>query len=381
MRDERRRNIRVGALAVFALAVLILTIFLVGQRQQLFVRHNTYLTSFEHVSGLQRGAPVTLDGVTVGFVQDISLPTSTESREIQVAFTVQTRYAGRIRADTVAYIKTVGLLGDKYLEIRGGSADAEIVPEHGTVRGEDPAELRRFVSGGEDLMRNLLAISSSLRTVLSRIEKGEGLFGELTMDTEGGRKFRDSANEAVETLARILNRIDQGHGLAGRLINDDERGDAIMEQMAAAAAEVRRIAETVRTDLGRDDTAWAGLTRDPEGRRRLRETMTTLHTAAQALATASEELSEGEGTLPRLLRDEEYADDFLSELAELVRNLRRITEKTDTGEGTFGALLNDPRMYEDLADIVRGVEDSKLLSWFLRNRREKGEELREAEDR
>ena len=74
MRDETRRNLRVGALTVVAVAVLAVAIFTMGNRRQLFTRHTRYVTTFNNITGLQVGAPVRLSGVDVGFVERIELP-------------------------------------------------------------------------------------------------------------------------------------------------------------------------------------------------------------------------------------------------------------------------------------------------------------------
>ncbi len=55
--------------------------------------------------------------------------------------------------------------------------------------------------------------------------------------------------------------------------------------------------------------------------------------------------------------------------------MRSISEKLDQGTGTAGAFINDPQMYKDLENVVRGVKESSIVSWFIRNRRERGEEV------
>lgn len=95
------------------------------------------------------------------------------------------------------------------------------------------------------------------------------------------------------------------------------------------------------------------------------------------MAAAFEELSSGKGTLPRLLQDEDYADTFLDDLQAMMANLRSLTEKLDEGDGTAGAFINDPQLYMDLENVVRGVENSAVTSWFIRNRRKSGERSEE----
>lgn len=381
MRDETQRNLRVGMLAVLAMVALGAAIFTIGQRQQLFRHHTRYYTTFSNAMGLQKGAPVKLDGVTVGFVERIILPTKPTNQRIRVEFTLQQNYTERIRTDTRAYIKTIGLLGDKYLELQGGSPDAKRTLEGGYVPGQDPAEVTRFLASGEDLMDNLLAISSSLRTILERVEVGEGLLGELTKNPENEGPVGPELRHTVTTLNRILDRIDQGKGLVGRLVSDDRTGEALLNDIQATSAAMKGVTQALQADLAREDSAWAGLTRDPQGRRLVQETLTSLHDASQALAAAGQELAEGQGTLPRLLRDRKYADDFLTDLQLLLEHLRAVVQKIDQGDGTAGAFINDPQIYKDLENVVRGVKHSKILSWFIRNRRKKGEELaqREAE--
>ncbi len=101
----------------------------------------------------------------------------------------------RIRTDSEASIRSMGLLGDRYIEITSGSSDAERIPEGGLVPGTDPAELSTFVATGEDLLENLIGISVSLRNILTRVDAGEGLLGELTRTPESGTHLSESLTE------------------------------------------------------------------------------------------------------------------------------------------------------------------------------------------
>jgi phospholipid/cholesterol/gamma-HCH transport system substrate-binding protein len=379
MRDETKRNLRVGLLTIAALVVLGGTILMIGDRQQLFVRHTRYHTTFRNVTGLQQGAPVKLNGVTVGFVEDIVLPTDPAEQRIIVRFTLNAGYTERIRTDTEVSIKTIGLLGDKYLEIRGGSASQERVLEGGTVTGKDPAEVAAFVESGEDLMENLLAISSSLKNILRRVEAGEGLLGEMTIAPHTGERLSDTLNTTLIAMRSILNRMDSGKGLLGALLRNDEAARSLLEDAQASASLIRELTTTVTDDLRRDGTMYSSLMRDDDGATLMRNGLVAVRDASEALAAAVEELATGEGTLPRLMQDRDFAESFLDDLDGLIHNLRSAAEKLDQGQGTAGALINDPQMYEDLENVVRGVKSSKVVSWFIRNRRKKGEKIEQRE--
>ena len=370
MRDETKRDLRVGALTLAALAVLAVAILTIGQRQQIFVRHTRYQTSFANVTGLQTGAAVRLSGVDVGFVEAIELPTDPDQVRIRVRFSVDADYTERIREDSEVSIKTIGLLGDKYLEIRAGSPQASRTLEGGQVRGRDPAEVEEFVASGEDLIENLISISASLKVILHRIEAGEGLLGELTRTPEEGEPFSVVAQSTVLELRTILQKINAGEGLLGRMISDP----AMADQFAATAHSLQVTGATIASDLERTDSTYAVLFRDPDTALRLREAIAAIRDASEAMAAAFEELSTGQGTLPRLMQDKEYADNFLDDLQALTHHLRSVMEKIDQGEGAAGAFINDPQLYQDLENVVRGVENSAVTSWFIRNRRKSGEQ-------
>lgn len=375
MRDETRRNIRVGLLTVAALVVLAMAILTIGKRQQIFVNHTRYRTSFSNVTGLQRGSPVRLSGVDVGFIERIELSTDPEEERINVRFTVNEIYTERIRSDSVASIKTIGLLGDKFLEIRGGTAAAERILEGGMVPGKDPAEMEELMAGGEDLMANLLSISSSLKVILERTEAGEGLLGEITSTPADDEKFSEMAKSTLISLRTILQRIEAGDGLVGRILTDDQMAD----DLYATAHSLRLTGANFTRDLQRDDSAYAALFKDPETAVLVRESLAAFRDATQALAAAMEQLATGEGTLPRLMRDKEFADDFLDDMQMLMFHLRSAAQKLDEGDGTLGAFINDPQMYKDLEAVVRGVKNSKVTSWFIRDRRKSGEKSDQAD--
>ncbi|MFP3941921.1 MAG: MlaD family protein, partial [Thermoanaerobaculia bacterium] len=109
------REWRVGLLILGALAVLAFGIFLIGEESNLFVRKNAYVIYFPTAGGLNTGNPVHLDGVEVGTVRSVLLPTDATSSQIKVGVEVASRYEKRIREDSMARIKTLGLLGDKYV--------------------------------------------------------------------------------------------------------------------------------------------------------------------------------------------------------------------------------------------------------------------------
>src|SRR6185295_6058939 len=146
------RELRVGLLVVSALVVLGLGAFFIGKDDRLFGRKAHYSVRFEGVSGLTIGNPVQLNGVRVGRVSDIELPEDAGEHQILVWVAIDRRYVKRVRADSTAKIRTLGLLGDKYVEINSGSPDFPEIPPQGEIPAAPSTSVDQLISSGEDVV-------------------------------------------------------------------------------------------------------------------------------------------------------------------------------------------------------------------------------------
>ncbi len=371
--QDPRRRLRVGLFTAGLVVLLGLSILLLGKKQQLFVRQVQYLGRFNYVGGLVPGAPVWLNGVVVGSVEEVILPGDPGEREITVVFSVAARVARRVRADSRLRIRTLGLLGDRYLELTSGSPSQPRLEPGAVVASEEPTDLAAVIAQGGDAMTNVQAITSSLRRVLDRIERGEGMLGQLTVDPESGRRAVRSFYALLEESEGLVRDLRAGKGALGRLVADPALQASLVDDIAGIARSGRRIADLLARDLERDDSLLAGMLRDPQGRDRLQRTLEDLAAAGAAVAGVARELAHGRGTLGRLVGDEAFAEEFLADLHALAANLRSISEKLDGGQGSVGKAINDPQLYEDLEKVVRGVKQSRTLGWLIRNRRAAGE--------
>lgn len=370
MPRERSPELKVGLLVLAALAVLALGIFLIGEETQLFVRKSRYYSEFLNVSGLRAGNPVQLNGVDVGRVEEVILPEDMGESLIRVWMSIDRRYADRVREDSQARIKTLGLLGDKFVEITSGTPTAEVVPSGGEIPAAPATSVDQLIATGEDTMENVVAISSSLRTILQRMERGEGLAGRLTSDE--GDELTDSIVETMKTVERVAHQIERSEGPLGRLINDDQLG----EDLAAAVSGLEEVVAEARGGEG----LVPKLLSDAATAERFDSVLAELEGTAGALRSFVTEVEGSEGLAQKLLTDEAYAAEVSEDLRQLVERLNSVAGKLEGGEGTAGQLINDPAVYEALNDVVVGINESRFLRWLIRNRQQKGIEQRIEEE-
>ena len=100
------------------------------------------------MQGLIAGAPVWLAGRPVGRVESVSFGERPEGRSaLRVVLQVDREVRERIRSDSVATIGTIGLLGDRYVEVSIGTSAGQPLEDGAEIPTITPS--RRGIRGGE----------------------------------------------------------------------------------------------------------------------------------------------------------------------------------------------------------------------------------------
>jgi phospholipid/cholesterol/gamma-HCH transport system substrate-binding protein len=363
-----KRRFRVGLVVLVGLTALGIGIFMVGSRANLFTRKFEYHIHFPSAAGLVPGNQVRLAGVMVGSVTDVLLSPQPGDSTVKVMVSVDKRVADRIRLDTRAEIKTIGLLGDKYVELEGGSAGVPRIEPGGEIPAAAGGGIEKLLAGSEDLLTNLTAISFSLKKILHRTEAGEGLLGQITTNTPESEAMGVNLNRTLGHLNSILTKVDKGEGFVGRLLADEKYGKETADSLQAAVFSLRRLLEKLESGQG----AIAGLLSDPQEKEKVYRMIDSLSQAGVSLAAVTRDIQSGHGLLATLLHDEQFSHEFTLHLKSFSEHLDSISEKIDQGQGTAAQLVNDPKVYDAINDIVVGINDSKLLRWLIRNRQKAG---------
>jgi phospholipid/cholesterol/gamma-HCH transport system substrate-binding protein len=326
MERDRRRTLRVGTTVAVALALAMAGTFLIGREQQFWERKNGYEIRFTRINGLRVGSVVSLTGVDIGSVDDVSFPENSSANYLSVTVRVSRRAAARIRSDSVARIRTIGLLGDKYIEISAGSPQADELPPGAIIPSADPIDYEALLGESGDIITNIVEVTNSLRNVLSAIESGEGLLGQMVKNREQGAA---TLADLQKTIAHV------------------EHTTAAFERMAA--------------DVEAGKGAFGVLLRRGHEMQRLVDSLAAVSTK---LADLAGKIEAADGALPRLLVDKEYGDALLRDLRTAIRNLSEVADKINNGKGTVGSLVNDPELYHEAKDLVSSTRSSWVFNVY-----------------
>jgi len=374
---SKEKSIRVGALVTSAVIVLMVFVFFIGSEQKIFSRKNEYRVRLIDVSGLAEGNPVRLSGVTIGVVRDINLPRDPKKPNVDITLMIDRKYAERIRADSRARLKKLGLLaGDSYIDVTPGNPRFDALEPGSLIPAQRQTNVDQLISSGEDLVDNLVQISYSMKNILARIDRGEGLIGELTSSAETKQRLTDTFLTTLNKTNAALSHIESGRGLVGKLIYDDKYAEELAGSLQQTSSSLNTLVTDVQGSLKNGNGMLPALLNDPEGKKKVMTLVDNLNTTSENLALFSASLKTGQGLVPRLINDKAYGDQALAEFTALVAQLNDTVKKINAGEGTAGKIISDPSVYESINDILIGINESKLLRWLIRNRQQKGIEKR-----
>ncbi|HMD40639.1 MAG TPA: MlaD family protein [Candidatus Acidoferrum sp.] len=225
------RAARLGAFIIATLAILAAGIFIIGGKQYLFTSTYRLKAQFGTVVGLDPGAEVRIGGVRSGSVREIKLP-SKPSDKITVLMDLQQSTHEIIKQDSVASIETEGLLGNEYVALSFGTAQALNVKDGDTIGSLPPlviADLIKKADGildtSQEALNNVTVASANLGSITGKINSGQGTIGSLVNDkkiyaqldqtTAGLRDTVTHAQAGVVSFQENMDAIKQNFLLRG----------------------------------------------------------------------------------------------------------------------------------------------------------------------
>jgi phospholipid/cholesterol/gamma-HCH transport system substrate-binding protein len=200
---------RLGLFIVAGLAVLVAGVFFIGSGQSLFQSTYRVKAEFQNVVGLSDGAGVRVGGLHQGTVKHIQLPNRPDGK-MTVIMDLDRGTRDVLKQDSVAAIKSEGLIGDKYVEISFGSDNAAALKDGDTIPSEKPLDMSNLVKKADQLLdtaqgavADLNGTASNLKSISAKIDNGQGTVGALINDKTIYQKANAGAtalNEDMEAL-------------------------------------------------------------------------------------------------------------------------------------------------------------------------------------
>ncbi|MDR3745351.1 MAG: MlaD family protein [Acidobacteriaceae bacterium] len=311
--EVRWSQLKVGVIVLVAVAVLTVLLFLMTSTSGLGVfSHKLMVTTyFENSAGLKVGAPVNLEGVTIGNVKKILVTTERERKltPVEVVMQIDSKYKESLHADSTAALSTVGVLGDTVVDINSQMATGPTIEDGAVLKTLETPSIQDVVKASQGTIESLNVVLGKMNVIVDNMQSGKGSIGLLINNPDLYYK----AVTTVDQLNKLEVGLNEGHGSVGKLMTDD-------------------------TMYNR------------------------LNDAAGKLDEIATQLNSGKGSAGKLLKDESLYNNANASLA----HMNSILADADAGKGSVGMLIKDPAFARSLNDtltktdaLVTAINDGK----------------------
>lgn len=333
-------QLRVGLMAVLAMILLGVLVFLLSGSTGFFSKTVVVYTYMDDSSAMTKGSAVRLNGILVGKVSSIDLSGENKpNRIVRMSIEVAEDKLTVIPQDSLVSVGAENLLGTKYLNIARGKSSVP-VRAGGELKSRDTREFQDLVNAAYPAMESLQSIIARLDKIVGMVEVGKGSIGKLLVDDE----LYQRAVQTVAEVQKLVTTVSNGKGTMSKLLYDDE----IYLQAKTSLSRVDDLIKGLQEGNG----TLGKLIKDPALHDDVRKTVAEMNKLL-------DDLNAGKGSAGKLLK----SDDLHQQVSTLVTKLDKMVAQFDTmagrlnaGEGTLGQLLVNPQLYESLNGTAREVQ-------------------------
>jgi phospholipid/cholesterol/gamma-HCH transport system substrate-binding protein len=275
-------EVKVGLFVMLGLCILIYMTATVGKWN--LGQDTGYLVTvkLDSAAGLLKDSSVKVLGVTQGKVEALEIAGD------KAKIYMRLPRALTLPEDSLVYLRSEGLLGENYIEIKPGSPQKPPVKHEGELlQGAPPTDI-------DQLLTELSTVATGINTLTRTITQPTDTAQEEKGKRGALQSIISNLEETSTSLKNLSERIERGEGTLGKLLTDE----TIYNQLT-----------TTLSDIG----------------------------------VVFENLNSSEGTLVKLFQDEEIYES----IKDTIARINAIIKKTEQGEGIAGKLLIDNRSYED----------------------------------
>jgi phospholipid/cholesterol/gamma-HCH transport system substrate-binding protein len=336
-------QLKVGALVIVAMAVLIGLIFLMsGTTGGLFAEKFLLRSYFENAAGLKNGAPVTLQGVTIGNVVGIRIVPARNPTPVEVTMQVGREAHNLLHSDSKASIAQAGVLGDSYVDIDSTLASGPPPGNNAELETAGSPSIQDVIRTSEDSIKQVQRLTVKIDTLFATLNTSKGTLGTLINDPQLAKKIVAIATNLQTTTNAIAN----GNGTLGKFVNDP----SLYNHALAAVDQLDKLTADLQAGKG----SAGRLLKDESLYNNLNEAVASSHELVAGI-------NSGKGGLGKLAADPAFAQ----KLDDTVTHLDAILKGVDAGEGTVGQLMKSRTLYEHTDQAMDDAH--QLLQAFRQN--------------
>jgi phospholipid/cholesterol/gamma-HCH transport system substrate-binding protein len=226
--EYRRNEIRAGIFLLLSFIILVVMVFAVTDVQSLFKKKKEVRVLFAFSDGIEKNAPVRYSGMKIGKVDQVRVAPEQNDR-IEVTLSVFSDTI--IKQDTRAAVKTLGLVGGKYVELSGGTPQSRPLGPDEILKGEESLKLEDLTKAALDVVGKLQNIAVNLNRSLGDPQLSKSLrttvqnLQEATANIKVMTSSKEEVAQGLKNLPELLKKLDES---ASNLKSITEKSDKIV---------------------------------------------------------------------------------------------------------------------------------------------------------
>ncbi len=313
-------NAKLGLFIFLGSTLLVVLIFLLGNKDQLFTSTFTVKTYFQNTGGLRNGASVRFGGIDVGAVKAVKIVNDGTGR-IEVSMRIKDEIRPFLKKDSRASIETEGLVGNKVVIITMGSDKADGIADGGTILSSEPLS-----------------------------------FADIIAETQGIMAY---TKDMTKNLAEIVYKVNKGEGTIGKILNDDQLYNAATNLTKSADRSMVSLTDDMKDVIALFDDLGKGV----------EDVVANINNVVIRIDTVMQGVSEGKGLLGSLVSDKGKESESINQILD---NLVIVTEDAKTSASRLAENMEalkhnwlfksyfEERGYSDTAEFENEL-DSKII--------------------
>lgn len=328
-------QLKVGVLVLVALSALTALVFLMsGSSGGFWTGKITVRSYFENSAGLKTGAPVNLEGVTIGNVKSVRIVPERKLTPVEVTMRISKKYLPALHSDSKSSLETIGVLGDTVVDINSKFATGGPLQDGAEMQTTETPNLSDVIKSSQGTIEQLNTILAKVDNLVDALNTGKGSIGQLINNP-------DLYNKAVGTLnemQQLVDEIGNGKGSIGKLIADDTLYNRANNTVGKL--------ENIANELDQGKGTAGKLLKDETLYNNLRESTANLNQLLK-------DVNAGKGGIGLIAKDPQFAQ----KLNDTVTKLDSILNRVDSGEGTIGQLMRNRSLYDHSDEMIQNTNN------------------------
>lgn len=336
--EVRWSQLKVGLIVLVSVLLLSALLFLMSSASGmgLFTSKMIVTSYFANSNGLKVGAPVSLEGVTIGEVKKVLITTDAGHKltPVKVIMKLDPKFADSLHKDSTSSLVKDGLVGDTVVDINSQLATGPALQSGDQLPSVETTDLDAVMQRAKGTLQTLDSTLGKLNATVDGINQGQGTIGQLVKN----RELFDNLNATTRNLNQLVAGLNGGKGSAGKLLKDEE----LYNHLNDLTLHFDNIAKNLDAGKG---SAGKLLTDD--------KLYNNLNSSVTHLNSLLTDADNGKGALGMLAKDPAFAH----KLDDTVTNIDTLLANANSGKGTLGKFVTDDQAYSNLNNLLKSSND------------------------